>query len=660
MSKLGYTRVILDFHFSEYPKDVLVNVNAKDIVDTASKAGADSLLFYAKDHWGNVYHDTKISHRHKNVTYDLFGQVLEEAKKKSLNIIAYYTVQWDEYSARNNIDWRFVNTEGKVSSGKWKFLCINSPYRDYTFAQVGELVSNYDFSALWIDIVFYLLDSGAPCYCKYCQRLWQAQYGGEIPKVLEGKDKAKYLDFRDKFVARYLKEIYGIVKSSGKDIQVTHNLGTVFDYDDYVTKEAEPYGTDYFNASYMAKTYRAHARGKDLEILTGRFNQLWDFTVKPKELLTWEAATILAHNASICVIDQPHIDGTLDSKSYECLSYVFKHAKRIAPHVKDTKPYAEIGLFYSERNYELDPDTHLDFKGAFKVLTEAHLPFDVVDETGIAVEELKRFKLLIVPYVIYLDKEKIDIIKQYIEKGGNILTCYRTASKDEDTNLLKETAFGLVNVTMENISKVSFIKPVFDIENFFLRIGENCLVETDNEVEILGEVVKPALECTEDKWVSHDIQPGDETDFPAIVLGKKGNGEYIYFNNRIFAEYLKRDMRTYRETILQSIYKLYKPDIWVEAPRMVEANYHTRGQELKIILTSCIVGRPIAKKIGGEGYHNNIDEVIPLFDIKIKTTRKVAEAWDIDDNVLQLDRKDGITTIKLPRLEQYQVITARI
>ena len=108
MSNLGYTRIILDFHFSEYPKNVLVNVNAKYIVDTVSKAGADSLIFYAKDHWGNMYHNTKISYRHKNVPYDLFGQVLEEAKGKGLNIIAYYTVQWDEYSARNNIDWRFV------------------------------------------------------------------------------------------------------------------------------------------------------------------------------------------------------------------------------------------------------------------------------------------------------------------------------------------------------------------------------------------------------------------------------------------------------------------------------------------------------------------------------------------------------------------------
>lgn len=659
MPKLGYTRIILDFHFSEYPKDVLVNVNAKKIVDTVSKAGTDSLIFYAKDHWGNVYHNTKISHKHKNVPYDLFGQVLDEANKTGLNIIAYYTVQWDEYSARNNTDWRFIDTHGKPFSAggnKWKFLCINSPYRDYTFAQINELVSNYDFSAIWVDIVFYLLDSGAPCYCRYCQKLWQAQYGGEIPKVLEGNDKAKYLDFRDGFVARYLKKIYEIIKSSGKNIQVTHNFGTVFDYDDYVTKEAEPYGNDYFINSIQAKIYRAYARGKDLEILTGRFNQFWDFTVKPKELLTWEAATILAHNASICVIDQPNIDGTLDSRSYECISYAFKHAKRIASHIENTKPYSEIGLFYSERNYELDQDTNLDFKGAFKVLTEAHLPFDVVDGTGLTLEGLKHFKLLIIPYVIYLDEDRIDIIKAYIDGGGKVLTCYRTATRDEETNLLKEGVFGLVNISSENTSKVNFIKPIFDIENYYLRIGENCLVEIDNKTETLGKIVKPALECTEDKWVSHDIQPGDETDSPAIVFGKKGKGEYIYFNHRIFAEYLKRDMRTYRETILQSIYKLYTPEIWVEAPRVVEANYHTRDKELKIILTSCIVGRPIGKKFG-EGCHNNIDEVIPIFDIKIKMTRRVTEAKDMDNNLLQLNREDGITTITLPKLEQYQVVT---
>lgn len=81
-SVLGYKRLILDYHFSEFNPDTLINANAREIVDAMVSLGVDSLLLYAKDHWGNIYHHTETGHRHRNVQFDLFGQVLSGPQAK--------------------------------------------------------------------------------------------------------------------------------------------------------------------------------------------------------------------------------------------------------------------------------------------------------------------------------------------------------------------------------------------------------------------------------------------------------------------------------------------------------------------------------------------------------------------------------------------------
>src|SRR4029077_8213306 len=110
---MDYKRLILDYHFSEFNPTTLKNADSAAIISNIKKLGVDSAVIYAKDCWGNCYFATKNFKRHKNVSQDLFGEVSKGLREGKIKVVAYYSVAWDEYAARNNPDWLRRDKDGK-------------------------------------------------------------------------------------------------------------------------------------------------------------------------------------------------------------------------------------------------------------------------------------------------------------------------------------------------------------------------------------------------------------------------------------------------------------------------------------------------------------------------------------------------------------------
>ena len=198
--ELGYKRLIIDYHYSEFNPRMLENANAQEIIDAVRTLGVNALLLYAKDHWGNVYHKSSFSKRHHNVPQDLFGEVLEGVQRDGVKVEAYTTVGWDEDSARKHPEWVMLNgdrqpirmNDGKFSA-KWSWLCFNSPYRDYFLRQMDELIANYDFQGLFLDIM--INHRAVVCYNPYCLKKWEQTYGSAMQYPMNDAQYAQYLEF---------------------------------------------------------------------------------------------------------------------------------------------------------------------------------------------------------------------------------------------------------------------------------------------------------------------------------------------------------------------------------------------------------------------------------------------------------------------------------
>ena len=672
---LGYKRMILDLHYGTFRQDALIDLSIDEIADNMASAGIDSLLHFPRDHWGYIYTTGKIGPPHPNAPVDLFGRLQEALKAKNILTTGYLSVHWDEVAARRFPEWVMRHPDGSVLRtrdweegqvrAQWTYLCLNSPYRDYLLEHVQELIAAYDFPAFWVDIIGGSRPpQGKTCHCRYCRKLWEARFGYPLPQDLSNREYIRWRELYTEVQNDFYGEVKQIIKRSGKTIPTTHNYSYPFDHDDYVTFESQPGGQDYFRPSRLAKFYRAYANGREVECIGYRFNQPWDFTTKPVATLEFEVATALAHNSAITFVDQPHLRGNLDPRAYEALAKAFKVADELIPHVRGSRPYAEIALLASDYSADLLEETQTDFAGAYCILAESHLPFDVLADSLVPETDLSSYRVILVANTVHATPQLVAALRQYVSDGGTLLFTHRTATLDFQAEPLAQPSFGFVSIVNEGSYLVSFIKPAIPVSDTRIRVEETVRFRTIGEVSLAATVTPPALEVTEDKWISHNVMPGLDSKRPAAVVGEFGQGRYIYLAPRLFKEYLMQDLPSIREFVLGLIMPHYQPSIWLEGPRAVEAVYQRQGDELVVTLINGLVDKPRA---GGhmpfgtvEPGYVGMTETVPIVDLRLHLRgQRSIQASDLQGNALTVEAGEAETTIEIPRLERYQLIRLR-
>ena len=663
---LGYKRLIIDYHYSEFNSRMLEKANSKEIIDAVTNLDVDSLLLYAKDHWGNVYHKSSFSKRHRNVPQDLFGEVLSGVKKHGVNVEAYTTVGWDEDSARKHPEWVMLTGEhqpirmndGKFAA-KWSWLCLNSPYRDYFLRQMDELIGNYDFEGLFLDIM--INHRAVVCYNPYCLRKWKQMYGSEMPYPMSDTQYAQYLEFNTSTFERLFEDVKAIGRGYSKRFMMTHNFGLTYKYDDYLASEFDTHGADFYLPSIRAKMFRARAEGKEVELIGHRFNKIWDFTLKPVPLMQFEVATAISHNCAMVYVDQPYFDGSLDPQVYGALKTAFVAADDLAPKIRGTVSYSEVGLLSSERSFELDYSTYRDFSGAYAMLSQLHLPFEVLTEKDLTAVRLEKFVVLIVPNIVHLSADECLAVRRYLDRGGKVIFCFQTATKDQNGKDLDEPSFGVVKIARASENQVSFVRPKWKISNRYLRTSGMLIFETTEPSVAVATVTDPSLRVTDMEWVSHNVMPGIDTMVPAVVSGKQGNGNFVYFGFRIFDDYVDQAQPALRETFEIALRSLYEPKIWVETTGTVEAVFNGIQNTIRIALVNGITSKVMtgdmwAGERGTRG-HVTIPELVPVHNVIIKAKgTSVRNAFDLRGNELHVARSDDLTTVVLPVLNQYDLV----
>ena len=669
---LGYKRLIVDYHFSDYVSGTLADANAEAYVNACVELGTDSVLVYAKDHWGNCYFDTPHYPRHPNVPQDLFGEILAGLRENGIVGFAYFSVSWDEHIARRHPEWvmravdgtqirRGAPIEDRIT-GRWRYLCMNSPVRDYLLGQIAELIGNYDFPALFLDILF-MNPAGQICHCTWCQERWREQHGIPLPESYT----PEYLAFITETLGNFQQDVRSIIAASGKHIQITHNFGLPYEYDDYLAFEFNTLGRNFLRGSAIAKIMRAQAAGREVELIGHRFNQDWDFTTKSPVLMRWEAATVLAHNCALMWVDQPHMDGSFDSAGIAAMKASYEVVDELLPHVRGSKPYAEIALLYPTRSMRLEPEQELDFVGAYRLLSELHWPFDVISEEQLNQEQLQSFRLLIIPSARHLSAEAVSAVSEYVKQGGHLLFTHQTATASPTPDHLPTDSFGMVQILKADNHPASFLRPSgkYSCGNEYLRVTDTCAFRALADAETCATFVEPNITVTWDQWVSHNVAPGTDTGQPAVIHGIWGKGQFIYAAPRLFAEYGRQGLSAIATFATALLSDLVEPDIWVEAPKSVEATYNRQGDDLVVVLINGITNRPVrggVMMLGDSPGDDSIDEIIPVPDIRLRVQQGIVlAANDMRGEAFAITiESESSSIVTLESLAQYDVIRMQI
>ena len=136
-------------------------------------------FMFGLQHGGYALWDSAITPQASGLSGDLIGALVDECGKRDLvfGVMWIGTVPGCAYQLKQHPDWLAQGPDGSPRNT----VCYVSPYRDYVFAEVEEVVSKYP-----IDIVYFdQLPVG--CWCGYCRAKFQRLFGRDLPGVDESK-----------------------------------------------------------------------------------------------------------------------------------------------------------------------------------------------------------------------------------------------------------------------------------------------------------------------------------------------------------------------------------------------------------------------------------------------------------------------------------------
>ena len=435
-----YRRLLIDMHVPDWDPALLAKFDPVDYVNRIASAGVQSFMQYANSHVGLCLWRTKIGQMHVNLKgRDFFGEVLQECKRHGLHVVAYYSLVFDNWAFEHHPDWRIIPDEGSVPTHvrRYGLVCPNSPYREHALACLRELVGNYEFSGIFLDMVFW----PDVCYCPHCiTRFWQ-EAGTEPPRIVDWDDPTwrKFQAARQHWMLEFAQAVTRTIKAT-RPITVCHQYSSLFygwrlgaplelrDAMDYV-------GGDFYGGaaqhSLVCKAFHGLTPHRPLEFMTSRTRNLHDHvTIKPIEEIRTESFVAPLHSAAFLMIDAINVDGTLNRGVYKYMAEL--NAER-APY----EPYyggdllADVAIYFDKESVynpdeqkvrvgqlrAIESSPHRDaVVGLARILREAHMPFGVV--TNATLDQLKNYRAVLLPTVFEMTAKQAAHFRKFVEAGG--------------------------------------------------------------------------------------------------------------------------------------------------------------------------------------------------------------------------------------------------
>ena len=574
-----YRRLLVDTHVPDWDANLLANFNAADYVATIAGAGFQSWAQYANSHVGLCLWRTKLGQMHRGMKgRDYFGEAMEEGRRHGLHRVAYYSLVFDDWAYQSHPEWRILPENGydRILFSRTGTVCPNSPYREHALACLRELVGNYEFEGIFLDMLFW----PAVCYCPYCtRRFWQEQHE-ELPRLVDWKDP-HWRSFQ-KARERWMREF---AMTAAQTIKQTRPISVYLQFFDMFApwhravsleqNDASDFcGGDFYGGaaefSLACKAYWGLTRTRPFEFMTSRTLDLHDFeTTKPLEAMLIESLIPTIHSSACLVIDAIKPDGTLNRSAYEYLGQVNAYHDAYEPFLGG-ELLADVAIYY-DKNSMYDPadnglhasqaypgrayggPANSDFwaanpphmkavVGSARTLREAHIPFGVV--TNVTLDQLSRYRAVIVPNVLEMTQEQADGFRKFVREGGVLYASgpsSRSRPEDGEPRFLLEDVLGVRYLGTEG-TLTTYLSPtdpdlkkaIWPQENVTFG-GPMVRAQSLSDTEVLATVTLP--------WVQPDLgtaigqhfaqiwsnppasTPGSD---PGIVTNSFGKGKAVW------------------------------------------------------------------------------------------------------------------------------------
>ena len=571
----SYRRNLVDMHIEAWDESFLSKLDPKVYVEMLKTANVQSAMVYANSHIGYCYWPTKSGEMHRGLRgKDIFGQITSLCRKEGMDVIAYYTLIFNNWAYDHDPSWRILYNGGTPSRdipplGRYGVVCPNNAgYRAFIEAQVTELLTAYALEGIFFDMTFW----PGVCYCAACKDRYAREVGGEMPPVIDWQDP-KWVAFQEKreeWRVDFAAFATGTAKRLRPEITVEHNsapltqpwfVGTTLglrDYNDYIGGDL--YG-GFAEQSFICKLYRSISRGRPFEFMTSRcYPGLRDHTtLKSREMLEIHTFLAMAHNGAFFFIDAIDPVGTQNRRVYERMGEIFRRSQAYEPYLGG-EMCQDIGVYFSldaKMNFEDNGQPanlggwnmpHFNAAlGATKTLREKHIPFGVISRNNL--EDTSGYRVMVLPNVLMLSEEEAAVLRRFVEHGGALY-----ASGQTDLTHLGDL-FGIKTegLTAETVTYIaptpqgkgllpdvdpayplSIIGPTTSLDGSEpgggVGSGRQVKARAANAADVMATLTLPYTDPADTRKMAsiHSNPPGIPTDLASVVYRRYGKGRVLW------------------------------------------------------------------------------------------------------------------------------------
>ena len=569
-----------------------------------------------------AYYPTDVPLHHRSDwlgNSDPFGYLVKGCRKMGMSIVA----RTDPHAARQNVfdahpDWIAVTVKGEkrrhwANKDLW-VTCALGPYNFEFMTQVHrEIMDRYEpdgiFSNRWA--------GHGICYCEHCIKNFRAFSGLDLPLSPDRFDPVwqKYNEWNTNRlrelwilwddIIRKRKSSSRFIPNGFPDKIITGELSDIVFTDHQARSGVIPPWSN----GKVAKELRASIGMKPLGgIFSVGFEEQyrWKDSVQSEaEIRVWVAEGVANGMRPWFT----KFSGVLyDRRWLSTVEKIYQILYRNESYLRNIAPVARIGLVFSEQypNYGNKPWQQRNGdhgSGMYHALLENRIPFEMVNSRLLGKEQVKSFKVLILPNIPTLSGEQCDQLKRFVEEGGSIVATFETSLYDEKGNQRKN--FGLSDLfgisfdqAVEGPMQNSYLRlkseppvnnfhPVLkDLEDAYRIINTIYRVKVVPDAEFPGPVT---LIPTYPDLPMEDVYPRNpETNIRELYLRETGKGRIAYFPgdiDRSFWQIMSCDHgKLIRNTILWALNE--EPVVNVKGPGVIDVTAWRQEKSMTVHLVN--------------------------------------------------------------------------
>jgi hypothetical protein len=407
--------------------------------------------------------------------------------------------------------------------------------------------------------------------------------------------------------------------------------------------------------------------------------------------MRFEAFSVVANGGAVCIDDEPYHDGTTEPAVYDNIADVYAEIERRESVLLGAEPLRYAALYMPQKARELDevlnctkpatrsllPESNINpsdsdllpaWMGAFKALTEAHIPVEIVDERPESLATLSQYHVVFLSNILTLSADGIAALCAYVENGGGLVATGATSLYDDQ-------AVHLPNFALADLFGADFLKrgdftfPYFQFHDspftgdmirrplpHYMAMWE---VRVNNpDVQLAATRRNPFIETSGETYY-HNNQPPPDTDTgePVIIYRPFGRGRVIYCAALPESNYARLGHEPYRRLLAKMITWAAGtlPPVRADGLLNTEIITNRLGRDLIVHLVTGFPQRSV--RFGLHRTSDTIEERVVIPNVRLTIPATTTAVYRIPSGeLLALERTSSDASVTIPYLDDWETI----